>query len=135
MKKIAGRRKFLIGGAILLIALGVLLFQGFAGGTTYYFEVSELLAQGNAINGETVKVNGQVIPGSVEQSAQGTALKFAINDVKDSAKTLTVFYRGVVPDSFRVGNEVVAEGKLDTNGVFQASSLMPKCPSKYKPLE
>ena len=126
------KRKFLIGGGIVLIAIAYLTFMGFQGSATYYYEVSELLAQGNSIYGENVRVNGQVADGSIEQEAQGRILKFTMIDI-EGEESLPVVYQGVVPDTFKVGNEVVVEGHLNSTGVFQASTLMPKCPSKYVP--
>ncbi|OGO42224.1 MAG: hypothetical protein A2137_04120 [Chloroflexi bacterium RBG_16_58_8] len=128
------KKKFIIGGAVLFIALSVLLVRGFVGGATYYYEVGEFLALGNTASDDAVRVNGVVAPGSVEQTEQGRALKFVVTDVKDNSKSLAIYYKGVVPDSFKVGNEVVSDGKLGADGVFYATALMPKCPSKYKPV-
>ncbi len=127
------RKKFVIGGVVILMALGFLLFRGFMSGATYYFEVRELLAKGSSIYNETVRVNGQVVPGSVQQRAQGTELTFRITDVNGGGENVSIFYKGVVPDSFKVGEELVAEGHLGADGIFQAHSLMPKCPSRYVP--
>ena len=126
------RKKFLIGGIIVFLAIAYLGYTGFMGAATYYFEVDELLAQGNSIYGETVRVNGQVAPGSLEQESAGSILKFTIIDI-EGEESLPVVYQGVVPDTFQVGGEVVAEGQLNSDGIFQASTLMPKCPSKYVP--
>jgi cytochrome c-type biogenesis protein CcmE len=128
------KRKFLIGGFIVLIAIAYLTFMGFSSSATYYYEVGELLAQGSSVYGENVRVNGQVAPGSVEQEAAGRKLRFTIMDIEGKGD-LPVFYQGVVPDSFKVGAEVVVEGKLNPDGTFQAGTLMPKCPSKYLPAE
>ena len=125
-------RKFLIGGLVVFLALGYLGYTGFTGTATYYYTVSELLAQGNSIYGENLRVNGQVAPGSVEQESAGFTLRFVIGGI-DGEKSLPVVYQGVVPDSFRVGSEIVVEGYLNSDGVFQAHTLMPKCPSKYVP--
>lgn len=129
-----GKKKFLIGAIIIFLAIGYLGYTGFVSSATYYYEVSELLDKGSSVYGETVKVNGLVAPGSVMQEAQGTKLKFTITDVK-GVGSLIVVYQGVVPDSFKVGNELVAEGQLNSDGVFQAQTLVPKCPSKYTPLQ
>ncbi len=126
------KKKFLIGGIILLLAAGYLGYTGFMSGATYYYEVDELLAQGYSVNGENVRVNGQVAPGSVEQEAQGRILRFTMVDIEGKG-SLPVVYQGVVPDTFQVGGEVVVEGHLDSDGIFQAHTLMPKCPSKYVP--
>ncbi len=126
------RKKFLIGGLIVFLAIGYLGYTGFTGAATYYYTVGELLAQGNSTYGENVRVNGQAAPGSVEQEPGGFTLRFIMADV-DGGKSLPVVYQGVVPDTFKVGNEVVVEGHLNSNGIFQANTIMPKCPSKYVP--
>ncbi len=126
------KKKFLIGGIILILAAGYLGYTGFMSGATYYYEVDELLAQGGSVNGENVRVNGQVAPGSVEQEAQGRILRFTMVDI-EGKESLPVVYQGVVPDTFQVGGEVVVEGHLNSDGVFQAHTLMPKCPSRYAP--
>jgi cytochrome c-type biogenesis protein CcmE len=130
--EVIGKKKFLIGGIIVILALGYLTFMSFQGAATYYYTVSELAAQSDVINGENVRVNGQVVPGSVEQEAGGGVLRFTIVEGEES---LLVAYQGVVPDTFQVGNEVVVEGQLTSAGTFQAHTLMPKCPSRYVPQE
>ncbi len=126
------KKRFLIGGIIVFLAIGYLGFIGFQSSATYYYTVSELMEQGSSIYGENVRVNGQVAPGSVEQEAQGTILRFTITDV-EAEQNLPVVYQGVVPDTFKVGNEVVVEGYLNSDGIFQANTLVAKCPSKYVP--
>ena len=124
------KRKFLIGGIIIFVAVGYLVYMGFAGAATYYYTVSEFMQQGNSIYGENVRVNGQVAPGSVQQEATERTLRFTIIEGEES---LPVFYQGVVPDTFKVGGSVVVEGHLNSSGIFQAHTLMPKCPSRYVP--
>ena len=124
------RRRFLIGGFIVFLAVGYLGYIGFQEAATYYYTVGELLEQGSSIYGENVRVNGQVASGSVEQEAAGRILRFTIIDGEES---LPVVYQGIVPDTFKVGNEVVIEGHLNSAGIFQAHTLMPKCPSRYVP--
>lgn len=121
--------KFVIGGLILFMAIGYLGFVGFRGGATYYYEVGELVAKGSSVYGETVRVNGQVASGSVRQ--EGLVLQFTVVDGQGA--NLPVFYQGVVPDTFKPGGDIVVEGQLDPSGVFQAQTLMPRCPSRYEP--
>ena len=102
------------------------------GTATFYYTASELIEQGSSIYGENVRVNGQVIPGSVEQQNEGLGLRFAIADI-DGEESLMVVYQGVVPDTFKAGNNVVVEGRLNSSGTFQGDILMPKCPSRYAP--
>ncbi len=126
------KKRFLIGGIIVFLAIGYLGYTGFESSATYYYEVGEVLAQGNSIYDVNVRVNGQVAAGSVEQETERRTLRFTIVDI-EGEESLPVVYQGVVPDSFKVGNEVVAEGHLNSNGVFQANTILTKCPSKYVP--
>ncbi len=124
------KKRFLIGGLIVFLALGYLGYTGFEGSATYYYTVGELMEQGNSIYGETVRVNGLVAPGSIEQESSSFIMRFTIINGEAS---LPVVYQGVVPDAFRVGNEVVIEGYLDSDSTFQANTILAKCPSKYVP--
>ncbi len=126
------RKKFLIGGIIVFLAIAFLGYMGFAGAATYYYEVSELLEQGSLIYDENVRVNGQVAPGSLEQESVGGVVEFTLIDV-DGPESLTVVYQGVIPDTFKEGNEVIVEGYLNSDDIFQGHTLMPKCASKYVP--
>ena len=128
------KKKFLIGGIIVFLVIGYLSYTSFMGTATFYYTAGELIEQGGSIYDENVRVNGQVVPGSVEQEAQGTILRFTIIDIEGEG-SLSVVYQGVVPDTFKVGNEVVVEGHLNSDGIFQANTLMPKCPSRYVPAQ
>lgn len=123
-------KRFLMGGIIVFLAIGYLVFMGFQDSVTYYYTVSELMEQGSSIYDENVRVKGQIAPGSVEQEAAGRVLRFTIIDEGES---LSVTYLGAVPDTFKIGAEVVVEGQFNSNGIFQAHTLMPKCPSRYVP--
>ncbi len=124
------KKRFLIGGIIIFLALGYLGYTGFQSSAIYYYTASELIEQGNSIHGQNVRVNGQIVPGTIEQEPGQMVLKFTIIG---GGKNLPVVYQGVVPDTFKVGNEVVAEGYLDSDGVFQANTILAKCPSRYVP--
>ncbi len=121
------RKKFIIGALIILAAVGYLAFTGFRESATYYYTVSEFAAQQAAADGKNVKVNGQVAPGSVQQD--GRKVSFAI---AEGGSSLPVLYQGTLPDTFAAGNEVVVEGHL-AGGIFQAATILTKCPSKYVP--
>ncbi|MFQ6122000.1 MAG: cytochrome c maturation protein CcmE [Dehalococcoidales bacterium] len=124
------KRKFLIGGFIVFLTIAYLGYLGFQGSATYYYTVSELVQQGSSIYNEKVRVNGQVAPGSVEQEPESFALRFIITE---GGQSLPVVYQGIVPDAFKVGNDVVVEGHLSSVGIFQANAILVKCPSKYVP--
>ncbi len=123
-------KRFFVSGIIIFLALGYLGYLGFQSSATYYYTVSEVTGQGSSIYDENVRVNGQVASGSVQQETVGRTLRFTI---VDSEESLPVVYQGVVPDAFKVGNDVVVEGHLNSSGIFQAHSIMVKCPSKYVP--
>jgi len=126
------KKRFLIGGIIIFLAIGYLIYGGLKDLPPYFSEVSELLEQGNSIYAENVRVRGQVAPGSIEQETKEMILRFTIIDVEKEA-SLPVVYHGVVPDTFKAGREAVIEGQLNSDGIFQAHTLMPKCPSRYVP--
>ena len=91
------RKKFLIGGVILICALGYLLYMGFGSATAYYSTVSELLDAGDSIYGQDVRVNGTVVPGSIDSNAINLDHEFTITD---EGGDLLVIYHGIVPDAF-----------------------------------
>ncbi|MFC2072369.1 cytochrome c maturation protein CcmE, partial [Chloroflexota bacterium] len=128
------KKRFLIGGIIIFLAIGYLGYLGFQSSAAYYYTVSEFMEQGDSIYGKNIRVDGQVAPGSLQQESAGSILKFTIIDVAGE-ESLPVVYQGVVPDTFKVGNAVVVEGHLNSTGIFQAHTLMVKCPSKYVPEE
>lgn len=131
-KPVLKRRKFLIGGVILICALGYLLYMGFGSTTAYYSTVSELLDAGDSIYGQDIRVNGTVVPGSIDSDGVGLDHEFTITDEDGD---LLVIYHGVMPDAFEDGVDVVAQGKMQPDGIFYATAVLVKCPSKYEPLE
>ncbi len=125
------RKRVIFAGAIVLLAMGFLSYMGLSQFATYYFTVSEFLAEGESISGKQVRVAGQIVTDSVNQDTKKFTLNFTITD---GEQTLPVFYQGVdVPDTFKAGTDIVVEGKSDRQGVFHASKLITKCPSKYEP--
>ena len=126
------RKKFLIGGLIILAAIAYLSYTSLMHSATYYYTVGEFAAVQNLAAEENVQVKGQVAPGSVEQEGGGRVLRFIIVDA-EGGQRLPVVYQGVVPDSFKVGSETIVEGYIDSGGVFQAHTLMPQCASRYVP--
>ena len=118
--------KFVVAGAIVLLAIGYLVFTGLSSASVYYLTVSELKAQG-APEGRSVRVSGDVVPGSIVR--EGSTVRFAIADAGGS---LPVVYQGVVPDIFGDTIQVVVEGRTGADGAFQATTLLAKCPSKFE---
>ncbi len=126
-------KKFLISGLLILVAVSYLAYTGFVSSAVYYYTVSELSGQDASVRNTNIRVNGQVDAGSIKQGpAVNSALEFVITE---GGETLPVVYQGIVPDAFGTGREVVIEGYLDSNGVFQADTILTKCPSKYEPVD
>jgi cytochrome c-type biogenesis protein CcmE len=117
--------RFVVAGGIVLLAFVYLIVTGLNLGTAYYLTVGELRAGGQAAR--PIRVSGDVVPGSIVRD--GTQVKFQI---ADSTGSLPVVYSGVVPDIFGDNIQVVVEGRTDTAGTFQATTLLAKCPSKFQ---
>ena len=90
--------------------------------------------QDSAIYDKNVRVNGVAAPDSVVREAQRTPLKFIITD-SNGGQSLPVVFRGVAPDTFKVGADVVVEGYLAPEGIFQTSTISAKCPARYEAQE
>ena len=127
------KKRFIIGGIIILLALGYLGYTSFAGAATYYYKVNEVLVKGSSVIGDNVRVEGHVAPDSVQRESAGRLIRFTISD-SDSGQSIPVVYRGVAPDTFKADSDVVVEGSLGSDGIFQAQTIMTKCPSKYEPV-
>lgn len=124
------RKRFLIVGLAVAIALGYLGFTAFQGASMYYLTVDELLARGDGAYGEQVRLMGKVEDGSVVRDSETNTLRFTVTG--EDGTSLPVVYSGIVPDAFKQGADVVVEGSLTRAGAFEADSLLVKCPSKYE---
>lgn len=121
--------KIIIISLVTLSVFGYLIYTGVRDTMTYYLTVSEVLAKPMESPEEVVRVGGIVSAGSVKWDQKDLRLYFIMADEKAS---LNIDYRGVVPDSFKPGNEVVIEGIYRGEGKFVATTIMPKCASKYE---
>ncbi len=121
--------KFILGGVVLLGVIAFVMYSSFQSNTVYYYTLPELQAQRAQLAGQTVRVNGPLDKASIQNDQKNLILQF--NLVEDNI-VLPVVYHGVAPDTMSSGESVVAEGKLDSNGIFQASTILVKCPSKYE---
>jgi cytochrome c-type biogenesis protein CcmE len=118
---------------VVLVVLGavvVLVLRANRSGVVYYYTVSELLAPNAVARARGLRVTGKVVPGTVSQ--EGRTLLFRVSD---GTKSLPVRFRGTFPGTFTDSSEVVLEGRLDSLAVFRASTLLTKCPSKYRAQE
>ena len=113
---------------VVISVISYLIYTGIRDTMTYYLTVSEVLAQPFENQDQTLRVGGNVSPGSVQWDPKNLRLLFTIQDEKAS---IAVDYQGVVPDSFKPGREVIVEGTYTGDGKFKATTIMPKCASKY----
>ena len=97
-------RKFLIAALVVFLALAYLGYRGFSGSASYYFTVSEVVEKGNSVYGQSLRVNGDVVEGSVDWKPERLTLSFVMEEAGES---LPVTYKGIAPDTFQAGSEVV----------------------------
>jgi cytochrome c-type biogenesis protein CcmE len=125
----ARRAKFLLLGSGIVLTMGFLLVTAMSGsdGLVYYLTVSEFLEHDDSASG--FRVNGQVQAGTIERLPSGEDVRFVMSDGRSA---LPVSYHGIIPDTFVDDADVVVEGRLRPDGVFEAHTLLAKCPSKYE---
>jgi len=127
-KRLVGKqRKFLIGGLIIAATIGYLIYAAARGSTAYYVTISELTGQSPSTR--SVRVAGNVVGESIVWEPRDQRLQF---EITDEGGLLPVSYHGSRPDMFRDGAEVVVQGKLTPEGIFEARTMLLKCPSKYE---
>jgi cytochrome c-type biogenesis protein CcmE len=97
-----------------------------------YFYTPATLAKADVEPGKAIRLGGMVQKGSVKRDADGITVRFIVQD-RDA--TQAVVYKGITPDLFVEGSGVVADGRMDANGVFVADSLLAKHDENYVPRE
>jgi cytochrome c-type biogenesis protein CcmE len=126
------RSKFLIGGLLVLGPAGYLMASSISETGVYYLTPTELetkLSADSTFRGVGVKVGARVVPGSIQRYPGGREYAFRVTD---GAKTMPVVYRGIAPDTFTDGVDVVVEGRMAADGTFHATTLLAKCASRYE---
>ncbi len=126
-------KRFLAIGAALA-ALGgatALVLNAFQSNLVFFFSPSQVASK-EAPVGKSFRLGGLVQTGTVARQEDGVTVRF---DVTDTAHTIPVVYRGILPDLFREGKGVVAQGRLDAGGVFRAEQVLAKHDENYMPPE
>jgi cytochrome c-type biogenesis protein CcmE len=124
------RRRFIVGAVLIASAVSYLVYAGIRSTSMYYFEMDEFLASRARHEGEPMRVKGWVQKGSIKWDPRTNDLVFHLAR-KDESGGVPVSYRGILPDMFADGREVVVEGKYH-QGAFTARQIMTSCPSKYE---
>ena len=116
-------------GVVALAIATALVMTAFNKNLVFFFTPSQVAAN-EAPVGRTFRIGGMVVPGSVKRD--GLEVRFIVTD---TAKNMPVVYRGQLPDLFREGKGVVAQGQLGANGVFAAREVLAKHDENYMPPE
>lgn len=120
---------FIILLALALAAAVALALYALKQNINVFFTPSQLHQQTIAAN-QTIRVGGLVRKGSVRHEGADNTVRFVITD---TAQEVTVYYQGLLPDLFREGKGVVAEGRVNLDGSFQASQVLAKHDENYMP--
>ena len=128
------RHKRLAAVAAGVVALGIaaaLVLGAFQKNLVFFFTPTQIAAN-EAPQGRTFRVGGLVERGSVKREGDGVTVQFVVTD---TAKSIPVVYKGILPDLFREGKGVVTQGRLGADGVFVASEVLAKHDENYMPPE
>jgi len=119
----------IVGGLAALGIAAALVLAAFQENLVFFFTPTQVAAKEAPVN-KTFRIGGMVEKGSVKRD--GVDVHFVVTD---TAKTIPVVYRGQLPDLFREGKGVVAQGQLGSDGVFRAREVLAKHDENYMPPE
>ena len=124
--------------SVVGLALGYMVYAAFPGNALFFMTVSEFLSKDEAQDGRIVRVAGKLVDGSFLRENNSTLTSFQLIDKEDAAPGvhLSATYDGVLPDLFfNPHSEIILQGSFSPGQVFQADTILVKCPSKYRSLE
>jgi cytochrome c-type biogenesis protein CcmE len=123
------RKKFVIGSFVIIATLAVLAYVGYTQSKTYYHTISEVSAMHGSVLQQRMRVSGDVKDGSI-QHVNGR-VDFVL---EEEGKTMLVSYMGTdpLPDTFKGGAQALVEGRIGSDGHFEAEQIQAKCASKYE---
>jgi cytochrome c-type biogenesis protein CcmE len=126
------KRLALIGaGLALLGGAAFLILNAFQSNLVFFYSPSQIAAH-EAPQGRAFRIGGLVQTGSLQRGADGVTVRFTVTD---TAKSVPVTYTGILPDLFKEGKGVVAQGELGPDGVFHAREVLAKHDENYMPPE
>jgi len=129
------QRKFLLAATLVTGLVGYLMVTGMRDSMMYYYTPTELIAKVSAdptIHEMGLKVGGRVMPGTVSYDNRTLDLRFQVADIEGGPGTFPVAFSGPLPETFEEGADVVVEGRFTPEGVFQATTVLTKCGSRYE---
>jgi len=128
------RKQRLILIALMVAAIGLAVsfaLKAFNENLMYFFSTTDV-SEGKAPKDTLFRLGGMVVKGSVQRPNDGLMVRFTLSDF---SKEVTVEYSGILPDLFREGQGIVANGKLDERGIFIAEEVLAKHDENYMPPE
>lgn len=131
MKNRHKRAAIIVGGLASLGVAGALVLNAFQSNLVFFYTPTQV-STGEAPQQRTFRIGGMVRAGSVQRQADGLSVQFVVTD---TVKEMPVIYTGILPDLFREGKGVVAQGMLEANGVFRAKEVLAKHDENYMPPE
>lgn len=132
MAKKSNKMVYVVAMLLFLGGLGYLVVSGLTQDSVYFLNVSEALATDKADLGQA-RLFGKVSPANLDIAEGKLGASFDLVDKVNAGQHIRVVYKGALPDTFKESVEVIVEGAFDHDaGVFNARTLVTKCPSKYK---
>ena len=131
MKRRHKRISFIIAGLAALGIAATLVLRAFQNNLVFFFSPTQVVAKEAPVN-KTFRVGGLVQDGTVVRETDGLTVRF---QVTDTAKSIPVVYKGILPDLFKEGKGCVAQGRLGSDGVFYADQVLAKHDENYMPPE
>lgn len=126
------KRLMLVSAGLATLAVAAwLVLSAFEKNLVLFFTPSQVF-KGEAPQGRSFRIGGMVESGSLQRQPDGITVKFVVTDMVQKIPTV---YRGILPDLFKEGKGVVAQGKLGRDGVFTADEVLAKHDEKYMPPE
>jgi cytochrome c-type biogenesis protein CcmE len=117
---------------LVLSGFGYLMYGGIGENLVYFLTPDELLERGETARDAPVRLGGLVVPGTVAWNAEAIDLRFQVIAEEDGVRQIPVHSRKAPPQMFREGMGVVLEGRLRSDGVFEATNLMVKHSNEYR---
>jgi cytochrome c-type biogenesis protein CcmE len=149
-----GRLKFLIGGLFIIAAIVYLIVTSTQANSQYFLTIQELQSRGSSMVGQDVRISGAVIGDTIKYDPQTLTLSFSVANVPGDNRTIDaqgglavvlhaavvdpkrarmqVVYKGAKPDLLQNEAQAIMTGKMGADGVFTASELLLKCPTRYQ---
>ncbi len=129
--------RLLVIGAVILIAVAYLIWAATQSASVYYFTVGEVLGDPAGVEGRSIRVQGTVADGSIQQDATRLWINF---DLTDGVDVIPVVYESTPPDLLGYSTEdryqdVIVEGRLDANGILQARNLLVQHGSDFETVD